>query len=235
MASTKTRSGARGRGGHSKSLFPFRSTPLVQALTQIHVDLVEMDVSHALIGGLAVSARAEPRTTRDIDLAVAVESDIQAEKVIFRLQQQGYRVDGLIEQTKTKRLSTARLRVRLKEQVEVIVDLLFASSGIEVEIVKRATQIEALPGLVLPVAGIADLLALKVLARNDRSRPQDADDLRALLLVADRRVRLQVPKILALIEARGFARGRRLLEHWERAVGALGKPDTRTGFRKRKT
>ena len=33
----------------------------------------------ALVGGLAVSARTEPRFTRDIDIVVAVEDDTRAE------------------------------------------------------------------------------------------------------------------------------------------------------------
>ncbi len=37
------------------------------------------EVGFALVGGLAVSARSEPRFTRDIDLAVAVDGDQQAE------------------------------------------------------------------------------------------------------------------------------------------------------------
>jgi hypothetical protein len=34
-------------------------------------DLTEVDVPFALVGGLAVSAHTEPRSTRDADLAVA--------------------------------------------------------------------------------------------------------------------------------------------------------------------
>ena len=36
----------------------------------------------AVVGGLAVGARAEPRTTRDVDLAVAVSGDAEAEAVL---------------------------------------------------------------------------------------------------------------------------------------------------------
>jgi hypothetical protein len=41
----------------------------------------------ALVGGLAVSARAEPRFTRDVDLAVSVVADRQAEALIRELPQ----------------------------------------------------------------------------------------------------------------------------------------------------
>lgn len=43
-------------------------------------------------------------------------------------------------------------------------------------------DLEMVPGLRVPVARIGHLMALKILARNDRDRPQDLDDLRALLL-----------------------------------------------------
>jgi hypothetical protein len=50
-------------------------TSLEAALRQIHADLTEAHVSFALVGGLAVSARTEPRFTRDAELA----SDAEAE------------------------------------------------------------------------------------------------------------------------------------------------------------
>ena len=42
--------------------------------------LRRLDRRFALVGGLAVSARAEPRLTRDADLAVAVSDDHDARK-----------------------------------------------------------------------------------------------------------------------------------------------------------
>jgi hypothetical protein len=41
--------------------------------------LRRLDRRFALVGGLAVSARAEPRMTRDADLAVVVNDDHDAE------------------------------------------------------------------------------------------------------------------------------------------------------------
>lgn len=60
--------------------------PLERALERILTALGEVGVEAALVGGLAVSARAEPRTTRDVDLAVALQSDEQAEQLVFELQ-----------------------------------------------------------------------------------------------------------------------------------------------------
>lgn len=172
----------------------------------------------ALIGGLAVSARAEPRLTRDVDLAVAVHSDAEAEQVVYTLRQRGYGLVALVEQKSVARLATARLTG--PDQSGVLVDLLFASSGIEVEIAERAEPIEILPGLMVPLARIGHLLALKLLARDDRTRPQDADDLRALLEVASPEDLDEARGALQLIETRGFNRGRDLSALWAGLVGA---------------
>ncbi len=55
-------------------------TSLEAELRRIHAHLTESHVSFALVGGLAVSARTEPRFTRDADLAVALTSDAEAER-----------------------------------------------------------------------------------------------------------------------------------------------------------
>ena len=52
-------------------------SPLEAALRQISTDLTDAGVRLALIGGLAVSVRTEPRFTRDADLAVALPSDVR--------------------------------------------------------------------------------------------------------------------------------------------------------------
>jgi len=63
----------------------------------------------ALIGGLAVSVRCEPRFTRDIDLAVTVTGDADAEALVRSLIASGYRIEAMIEQDVVGRLATARL------------------------------------------------------------------------------------------------------------------------------
>ncbi|MDQ3177765.1 MAG: nucleotidyl transferase AbiEii/AbiGii toxin family protein [Actinomycetota bacterium] len=163
----------------------------------------------ALVGGLAVSARAEPRLTRDADFAVAVGSDEDAERVVRALIAEGYALLAAVEQEAVGRLATVRL-TRATDQHSTVTDLLFASSGIEPEIVDAAEDIEIVPGLVVPVATIGHLIATKLLARDDRSRPTDADDLRALASRAEAVDWRQAEIAVALIAARGFARGRDL-------------------------
>lgn len=67
------------------------------------------DEPTALVDGLAVSARSEPRFTRDVALAVSVGSDADAEALVRRLVGSGYRVAAQIEQEATGRLATVRL------------------------------------------------------------------------------------------------------------------------------
>lgn len=83
----------------------------------------------ALVGGLAVSMRSEPRFTKDVDLAVSVADDADAEQVVHSLLQIGYSVLASLEQIATGRLATIRLRPPV-EGSEIVVDLLFASCEI---------------------------------------------------------------------------------------------------------
>lgn len=169
----------------------------------------------ALVGGLAVSARAEPRTTRDVDIAVAVEGDAAAEALLYRLQSRGLSVVSVVEQSARSRLATARLIPSAAGAGGIVVDLLFASSGIEPELVNAADEIAIVPGLSIPVARTGHLLALKVLARNDRDRPQDLDDIRALTRESSAADREEARGAVRLIEERGFARGKKLSDELE--------------------
>jgi len=153
------------------------------ALRRIAADLGRYGRRWALVGRFAVSARAEPRFTRDIDAAVVVDDDADGESLVRRLLADRYRVLASVEQDETGRLATVRLSSPLSGD-DVVVDLLFASSGIEPEIVAAAEMTEVVPGLRLPIATTGHLIALKLLARDDQERPQDLADLRALRAVA---------------------------------------------------
>lgn len=185
-------------------------TSLESALRKVHTDLTEVRASFALVGGLAVSARTEPRFTRDADLAVAVSDDTEAEALIHALRGRGYNIGAVVEQDALGRLATVRLTPSGSPNPPVI-DLLFASSGIEREIVAAAEPLELLPGLTIGVARIGHLIALKVLSRDDAGRPQDLADLRALLRVASDAELARARHALALISSRRYHRGRDLL------------------------
>lgn len=178
-----------------------------QALLKALADLDSLTVRYAVIGGLAVSARIEPRMTRDVDLAVAVADDAEAESLLFQLQQRAYVVGSVIEQTAAGRLATARLT--RSDEAGVIVDLLFSSSGIESEVVAASEEIQLLEGATTRVATVGHLLALKVLSESDE-RPQDTIDLNALSKVARQSDWEMALAAVAMITSRGYHRGRDL-------------------------
>lgn len=195
-----------------------RANPLEAALAATARALRNARKRWALIGGLAVSARAEPRTTRDVDVAVLVEDDREAEALILRLQRSGFVVVSVLEHDRSGRLATVRLLPPREPPGGILVDLLFASSGIEPEIARDAARMEIVPGLRVPVATIGHLLAMKTLARDDRRRPQDRVDLVALLSEAGEQDLQVARESLRLIAERGYGRGRALLSSFERVV-----------------
>jgi hypothetical protein len=157
-----------------------------------------------------VSVRAEPRLTRDADLVVLVSGDRDAEELVRTLQARAWRVVAALEQEAARRLATVRLTAPGEAAHDAVIDLLFASSGIEEEIVTAADPTEVVPGFAVPVARAGHLIALKILARDDRTRPQDRVDLAALLLRADPSTLEEARGALTLVTRRGFHRGRDL-------------------------
>lgn len=179
----------------------------------------------ALVGGLAVSARTDPRFTRDIDLAVSVADDDEAEAVVASLGG-SLRPLAVVEHEVLQRLAMVRLGSAIPgdEHTQPVVDLLFASSGIEPEIVAAAEPIEALPGVVVPLGRLGHLLALKVLSVTDRRR-LDEQDLIHLLDAATGADLDLARQALALITARRANRGRDLLGDFEAYLARWGTPE----------
>jgi predicted nucleotidyltransferase len=191
------------------------ATRLLTVLRRTAAALDERHQPWALVGGLAISVRVEPRFTRDIDLAVAVPDDVAAEALVADFTARGFRLQLALEQQALGRLATVRLVPPGEQEDGVVVDLLFSSSGIEPEICRDAERLEVMPGLVVPVARAGHLVAMKVLAHAP-DRPQDGVDLRALvgrLTPAElERARAAVSRI----EQVGANRSKRLLSELER-------------------
>ena len=173
-----------------------------EALLDVTARLTRLGVPHALVGGLAISIRAEVRFTRDVDLAIAIDSDAELERITRALATEGFALVAVVEQDDKKRIAIARLR----SPSGIVVDLLAASSGIEREIVEAAQDAAELPGV--RVASSEHLLAMKVLSMRD-ARLQDRIDARGLLAVGPVDI-AEVRRLLSLIEARGYGRGQDL-------------------------
>lgn len=184
--------------------------PVEVILRRLERDLAAAGHRWALIGGFAVSARAGARFTRDVDLAVAVRDDAEAETLVGRLLRDRYHLAASLEQDDTGRLATVRLLLPEATESGTLADLLFASAGIEPEVAVAATPVEVLAGLTVPVARTGHLVALKLLSRDDARRPLDAADLLALREVADAEELELARAAVALITARGYHRGRDL-------------------------
>ena len=185
-------------------------TDLERSLLTIVGALARRHVRFAVVGGLAIAVRAEPRLTRDADLAVAVADDAEAERLVAGLRVDGYHAFAAVEHETSGRLATVRLS-RPGDERGAVTDLLFASSGIEAEVVADATSIEVLPGLTLPVATVGHLIVMKALARDDRRRPADADDLVGLAAIATDTDWAEALSAAQLVIDRGYARERDLV------------------------
>jgi hypothetical protein len=208
-----------GRGAEHRSLSgdetfhagpPRTSSRLLSLLKRMHDDLTRLDQPSALVGALAVSTWVDVRFGRDIDLALAVKDDASAERLIDALGKQDYVTVPEHTRRVSGRMIFARVVPRGEDpQTGIVVDLLFASSGIEREVVRAAVEVETAPGISVPVARPGHLVAMKVLA-SSRQRPQDEHDLQRLLDgIAPAELAL-AREAVALIEARGFNRGKSL-------------------------
>lgn len=191
-------------------------TSVEAALRRAVADLTAVNAAWALVGGLAVSARTVPRFTRDLDFAVAVANDSEAEDVVRRLRSRDYAPVEILEQDYAERLSGVRLARRGSD---VITDLLFASSGIENEVVANADRLEVLPHLTVPVATTAHLIALKVLA----GRNQDLTDLDYLIRAASPAELDTARHAVKLIQARGFSRGQAIVSDLDLLIADMSR------------
>ncbi len=80
---------------------------------------------------------------------MAVRDDADAEAFVAELIRGGYVIQAAVEQIETGRLATMRLLPPGAMRAASIVDLLFASAGLEPEFVARAGSLEILPGLIV--------------------------------------------------------------------------------------
>ena len=192
------------------------ATPVEQELRNAVADLDALKVRWALIGGLAISVRSVPRFTKDLDFAVAVANDSEAEDVVHRLRGRGYQPLEVLEQDYVERLSGVRLE---RGGSDVVVDLLFASSGIENEVVASATRLQVLPRLSAPVATTGHLIALKTLA----GRNQDLTDLGSLIPSASAQDLEIARQAVRLIQERGFNREQDIVADLGKLIAELGR------------
>ncbi len=189
---------------------------LLEVLATAVADVTDLGARAAVIGGLAVSVWTDPRYTRDADLMVVAGSDAEAEAIVFGMQQRGYRILTVLEHKLARRMATARLMPPGAVEGGIVVDLLFASTGIEREVIDGAIVVDVGASVPVPVARVGHLVALKLLSVGDH-REHDKRDLAALREELDEAESAVARAGVRLIVERGFARGRDL----EAALDAL--------------
>jgi hypothetical protein len=141
--------------------------------------LEEQGVRYLVIGGLAVVAVGEPRTTADAD-AIVFLSPSEAETLIGLAANAGFELQPAVEQQRLATTGTLRFR-RGKFQI----DLITASLPFEEAAFQRACHHE-LFGVSLPFPSPEDLILFKVLAGRDK------DMLDAIGVVRRHRDRLDI-------------------------------------------
>ena len=143
-------------------------------------------------------------------------NDSEAEDVVHRLRGRGYQPLEVLGQDYVERLSGVRLE---RGGSDVVVGLLFASSGIENEVVARATRLQVLPRLSAPVAITGHLITLKTLA----GRNQDLTDLGSLIPSASAEDLEIARQAVRLIQERGFNREQDIVADLDKLIAELGR------------
>jgi hypothetical protein len=197
-------------------------TRLQKALIRLDTDLRALGLQWVLVGGFAVMLRVESRSTRDLDIVLAVTEDRQTDEAVRGLRMRGYQDHPTKPMLfrKDGRLFGVRLvspALDADDDTVAIVDVLAGCCGVEPEVVAAAEIREALPKLFIPVARSGHLVALKVLA----GRPQDQEDVRALLREIDSRELQLARQTLMLMEERGFNEEKDLLAELEKLLDSL--------------
>lgn len=169
--------------------------------------LTNLGVRFAVVGGIAVSFRAIERLTKDLDLAVAVKTDEDAQKVVHEFSQLGFLIDDVFEHEASKRMATVRM-ISPGEN-PMYVDLLFSTSGIEKEIVDASEEAHLFSNINARVANVSSLIALKVLSARE-SRMRDIVDLQSLFEVSSPQDITEARHLLDLITERGYNRNKDL-------------------------
>ena len=186
--------------------------------------LDDFGVHYALIGGLAVSVRSEPRFTRDVDIAVAVDSDEAAEQLVRAMFGRGFELHMQIEQKTDGRLATCRLTHR-DDPGSTIVDLFFASSGIEHEVIAAADMVALTDSIELPVVQSEDLIVLKLLAVANRRNAQDTQDVVNLLQMVDPERLDRTRMLIRLVSHRRPQSGKNLQAVFEQLLEQVRETD----------
>ncbi|MBC7855244.1 MAG: hypothetical protein IAF94_17580 [Pirellulaceae bacterium] len=151
--------------------------PLQQTLFDA-VSLLDAErIPYALVGGLAVSLRGQPRMTADVDMVMLADVP-RSLALVQGLEGTSFRplFDGVAEVVQKAFILPLQHRA-----THVRLDLALGLSGFERQAVARAERL-SLAGASIAVVTAEDLLMMKVLA----GRPQDEQDIQGLMIAQGR-------------------------------------------------
>jgi hypothetical protein len=147
-----------------------------QIVSALH-DLVDFfsseDLDYALIGGLAVAVRGEPRSTLDID--IVTDCDVErALQLLMSLAASPFEpyFDG-VEQV----IRTGLLLPLVHKKTEIRIDISLGMSGFDKEAISNSS-LSMIEGRPIKVVSPEYLVVMKQLA----ARPRDLDDIRGVLI-----------------------------------------------------
>ena len=148
-------------------------TALKQTLVDVSKLLRQNEIDFALIGGLAVTVRAEPRATMDVDLII--NCDVQRCLTLVD-ELHGSEFQPLFEDVDdvVKRAFILPLK---HQQTSVTVDLALGLTGFEQQAISTSSLI-AFDEFEVPVVSAESLMLMKLLA----GRPRDHEDIRKIVL-----------------------------------------------------
>jgi len=169
----------------------------------------------ALVGGVAVGVWGEERFTKDLDFALAVKTDKDAEKLVKAMVDKGFRIETVLEHKPSDSIALVIFSSPTSDKIPYRVDLIFMQTGIEKEVVENSVVFKVDKKSELRVASVGHLIALKVLSMDDKKRPQDRLDIANLLKVADKNDLETAKKALDLITKREFNQKKDLLQRFK--------------------
>ena len=144
---------------------------LIDAASAVQRVLDEAGIAFCFIGGFAAQRHAEPRVTRDVDLAV-----------LTGLGNETHVIDVLMSAFPARRLDARafaeRYRVLLLQTTAGIgIDATLTALPFEAEMIARSTLFEFASGVYLRTCSAEDLLTMKIFA----GRPIDWRDVEMVL------------------------------------------------------
>jgi predicted nucleotidyltransferase len=152
---------------------------LVPVLASLSRWLNDQQVTYAIIGGVAVGFRAQPRFTQDVDAVVWIDLD-QLEAFVESGKRFGFvpRVSDPIDFARKARVLLLR-----HQQTNIGIDLSCGALPFEREMLDRATELTA-GAISLRIATSEDLIILKAVAHRQRDLV-DIDNLLTVHLDVD--------------------------------------------------